>query len=59
MLVISSQPEDYEQHDELVLLLLSIVHLVHGVDKAACESRQDHAWQQLQQEAVEPHVQAE
>ena len=59
MLEISSQPEEYEQHDELELFLLSIVHLVHGVDKAACENRQDQAWQQLQQEAVEPHVQAE
>ena len=59
MLEISSQPEEYEQHDELVLFLLSIVHLVHGVDKAACEHSQDHTGQQFQQEAVEPHVQAE
>ena len=48
-----------ELHYQHYLHLLLSPHLVHGVDEPPCEHSQDHAGQQLEQEAVEPHVEAE
>ena len=59
VLKISSQPAEHWQNDQVVQHLPPTPHLVHGMDKAASKHSQDYTGEQLQQEAVEPHVQAE
>jgi hypothetical protein len=36
-----------------------VIHLVHGVDETGSKDSQDNTRQQLQEEAIEPHVQDE